>query len=122
MNRSISMDRIKYVGFDMDYTLVGEQMTCASRVTTVLAQLCRHFLLPSLLPSSTSHLLHPSTPLLSLFSIVYKSPEYPQLAFDLTVQRLVDIGYPSVSPSLLPLPLSEAMNFYRTGDIKDVEV
>ena len=37
VNRSISMDRIKYVGFDMDYTLVGEQMTCASRVTTVLA-------------------------------------------------------------------------------------
>ncbi len=23
MNRSVSMDRIKYIGFDMDYTLVG---------------------------------------------------------------------------------------------------
>ena len=24
MNRSVSMDRIKYIGFDMDYTLVGK--------------------------------------------------------------------------------------------------
>ncbi len=24
VNRSVSMDRIKYIGFDMDYTLVGE--------------------------------------------------------------------------------------------------
>ena len=23
-NRSVSMDRIKYIGFDMDHTLVGE--------------------------------------------------------------------------------------------------
>ena len=24
VNRSVSMDRIKYIGFDMDYTLVGK--------------------------------------------------------------------------------------------------
>jgi 5'-nucleotidase len=47
VNRSISMDRIKYIGFDMDHTLV-----------------------------------------------VYKSPEYDILAYDLTVDRLIATGYP----------------------------
>ena len=28
MNRSVSMDRIKYIGFDMDYTLVGMLCVC----------------------------------------------------------------------------------------------
>lgn len=28
--------------------------------------------------------------------LVYKSPEYEQLAYDLTVERLVTIGYPQV--------------------------
>jgi len=32
---------------------------------------------------------------------VYKSPEYEQLAYDLIIERLVDIGYPQVS-LLLP--------------------
>lgn len=27
VNRSVSMDRIKYVGFDMDHTLVGKTLT-----------------------------------------------------------------------------------------------
>ena len=27
VNRSVSMDRIKYVGFDMDHTLVGKPLT-----------------------------------------------------------------------------------------------
>uniref|UniRef100_A0A8C2B9A5 Cytosolic purine 5'-nucleotidase n=1 Tax=Cyprinus carpio TaxID=7962 RepID=A0A8C2B9A5_CYPCA len=47
VNRSLAMEKIKYFGFDMDYTLA-----------------------------------------------VYKSPEYESLGFDLTVERLVSIGYP----------------------------
>lgn len=31
---------------------------------------------------------------LSLLTAVYKSPEYESLGFDLTVERLVHIGYP----------------------------
>ncbi|XP_026060178.1 cytosolic purine 5'-nucleotidase-like isoform X1 [Carassius auratus] len=47
VNRSLAMEKIKFFGFDMDYTLA-----------------------------------------------VYKSPEYESLGFDLTVERLVSIGYP----------------------------
>jgi len=32
VNRSVSMDRIKYVGFDMDHTLVGESHTVAGSI------------------------------------------------------------------------------------------
>ena len=31
MNRSVSMDRIKYVGFDMDHTLVGKELPVSGR-------------------------------------------------------------------------------------------
>lgn len=48
VNRSVSMDKIKYIGFDMDHTLV-----------------------------------------------VYKSPEYDLLAYDMAIERLIQIGYPS---------------------------
>lgn len=32
--------------------------------------------------------------ILLIFASVYKSPEYESLGFDLTVERLVSIGYP----------------------------
>ena len=31
VNRSVSMDRIKYVGFDMDHTLVGKELPVSGR-------------------------------------------------------------------------------------------
>ncbi|XP_013392914.1 cytosolic purine 5'-nucleotidase isoform X2 [Lingula anatina] len=48
VNRSLHLEKIKFYGFDMDYTLAD-----------------------------------------------YKSPQYESMAFNLVVQRLVDIGYPS---------------------------
>lgn len=47
VNRTVNMDKIHFVGFDMDYTLVE-----------------------------------------------YKSPEYESLAFDMTIKRLIENGYP----------------------------
>ena len=35
-NRSLSMDRIKYVGFDMDYTLVGASGSSQRNTCTAL--------------------------------------------------------------------------------------
>ena len=81
VNRSVSMDRIKYVGFDMDHTLVGKTI---------------HFLQMTFTPSSWNFYF-----LLLIVSchvrVVYQSPAYEQLAFDLAIERLVSIGYPQVS-------------------------
>ena len=35
-----------------------------------------------------------------LLSTVYKSPEYDLLAYDMAIERLIQIGYPSVSDTL----------------------
>ena len=37
MNRSVSMDRIKYIGFDMDYTLIGKKDASALTVWNEVA-------------------------------------------------------------------------------------
>ena len=68
VNRSVSMERIKYIGFDMDYTLVGE-WTCNSGNEDLSNRVCPE----------------------------YKSPEYEMLCFDMVVKRLISIGYPPVS-------------------------
>lgn len=125
MNRSISMDRVKYIGFDMDYTLVGERVTHTVPWHTVTT---KWLMAAVVVYADIFFFPHSYHPLLLIFPTlpchfslsfpVYKSPEYPQLAFDMTVQRLVDIGYPSVSPSLLSLPLSKAVNLYCAGNIK----
>lgn len=69
------MDRIKYVGFDMDHTLVGKKSgrgpLCTTKYYRNIYGISHH--------------------------VVYKSPAYEQLAFDLAIQRLVSIGYPQVS-------------------------
>lgn len=73
MNRSISMDRIKYIGFDMDYTLVGERVTHTVHWHTVTTKwlmaavvvYADNFLFPH---SYHPHLPYPSMSLLSLFS------------------------------------------------------
>jgi len=59
------MDKIHFVGFDMDYTLVG-----------MLKILIIHFD--------------------SGYFAEYKSPEYETLAFDMTIKRLIENGYPEV--------------------------
>lgn len=63
------MDKIHFVGFDMDYTLVGElkifgPLGCPVNLSIVFAE--------------------------------YKSPEYETLAFDMTIKRLIENGYPEV--------------------------
>lgn len=60
------MERIKYIGFDMDHTLVGK---CDSLYNDIDLTIC---------------------------PLVYKSPEYDILAYDLSVERLITIGYPKV--------------------------
>lgn len=72
------MDRIKYVGFDMDHTLVGKRLPESGRGPLFRTKM-------SYTHCGISH------------CVVYKSPAYEQLAFDLAVQRLVSIGYPQVS-------------------------
>lgn len=75
VNRSVSMERIKYIGFDMDYTLVGECPYISSKTS---------------INCISSHVAE------------YKSPEYEMLCFDMVVQRLISIGYPPVSHRVLP--------------------
>jgi len=62
------MDKIKFIGFDMDYTLVGRLLKILSRYFVV-----------------------------NCVPVDYKSPEYEILAFDMLIKRLIDIGYPEVS-------------------------
>ncbi len=81
VNRSISMDKIQYVGFDMDHTLVGKHCVLSNFI---------------LLPNEMSYEF-----------LAYKTPEYEQLAYDLIVERLVEIGYPRVS---IPLDLRNRIN------------
>lgn len=75
VNRSVSMERIKYIGFDMDYTLVGG---------------CPYIFSETSINCISSHVAE------------YKSPEYEMLCFDMVVQRLISIGYPPVSHRVLP--------------------
>lgn len=57
-------------------------------------------------------------------SVVYKSPEYESLGFDLTVERLVSIGYPQellnfvYDPSFPTRPVNKALPFENWFDGK----
>lgn len=64
VNRTVNMDKIHFVGFDMDYTLVGMLIFLRIFVDEVFAE--------------------------------YKSPEYEILAYDMTMKRLIQNGYPEV--------------------------
>lgn len=72
------MDRIKYVGFDMDHTLVGKTLTSWGL-------------------NFQTHKKNKEFHVFLSHTVVYKSPAYEQLAFDLAIERLVSIGYPQVS-------------------------
>lgn len=72
------MSKIKAIGFDMDYTLVGEG---------VGGRECKW-------PSVQWWVLHLRLP---RRCAEYKSPEYETLSYNMIVRRLVAIGYPKVS-------------------------
>ena len=85
------MSKIKAIGFDMDYTLVGvcvggggggkgrglHTASGVPRTALVSVVWCPRVLLSLLCPE-------------------YKSPEYETFSYDMIVQRLVDVGYPKV--------------------------
>lgn len=76
VNRSLTLENIKCYGFDMDYTLASKWMNKAKKII----ELQTHW-------QNASHLSA------SLF-VVYKSPDYESMGFELLRDRMVSIGYP----------------------------
>lgn len=91
VNRSVSMSKTKAIGFDMDYTLVGERRA-------VVGGSAPCFNWPSVPPVARELVmwLGVAVPPLPLCCPEYKSPEYETLSYSMIVRRLIDVGYPKV--------------------------
>lgn len=109
VNRSVSMEKIKYIGFDMDHTLAGKNKNNSVLPTKVgpyvsmvsILKVCEglNFHLFLVVIDRTGIKLTFFLVFVYLVCVVYKSPAYEQLAYDLIIERLVGIGYPQVRVS-----------------------
>lgn len=83
------MEKIKCFGFDMDYTLAGQRGSDTKQTLDFLeAKPCSRTRCGTTCSDASNCCV------CECVCTVYKSPEYESLGFDLTVERLVSIGYP----------------------------
>eukprot|EP00069_Balaena_mysticetus_P007345 bmy_19109T0 len=96
VNRSLAMEKIKCFGFDMDYTLAGKMTPYKVKHNSYLKSINIlkgfMYLQECQCNSFKTGVTHSASA--SASASLYKSPEYESLGFELTVERLVSIGYP----------------------------
>ena len=93
VTRSLHLDKIKFFGFDMDYTLAGKSNFELKVVNLVWKKQIESI---TLFIQVFNHQISDVFCEIGRFpSIsVYKSPEYESMGFRLIVNRLVAFGYP----------------------------